>query len=330
MLVLGDINLDLNWALPYYPSEGDDCTADKITWSSGGAGVNAATMFARLGAQTTLLGCIGSDPAAPRAIKTAREAGVNIEEVQIDPHIETGLCSVAVTNTQRTFFSSRGANINLKYPANTESLLAQKELLYISSHALLTPPQQDTTERIIQEGFAKNIRIALDLGLPPIRQKRQKILKTLKNLWLLSLNQDELKTLFPNFSTTCALKQILEHGVLRIALKLGAQGCILADSTGQYPVPGMTAIKVRDTTACGDAFAAGLAWALIKLETEPDKLWAFSSRLKTQDRAIFDQYDQQQLKNPLRETGKIANFLGALTATRPGGADSLPRLHSES
>lgn len=293
VLVFGDINADLTMHIPTYPAEGDDSTAQALTWYSGGTGVNAAATFALLGTRARLVGRVGNDPAADIALRAARNAGVELSALQYEQQVATGLCSVMVSDSgERTFFAFRGANVNYAPAGITPELLAQANLVYVSAYALLEEPQRVAALRLVNMAFIERIPVVLDLALPPARRNRDLILSLLPRLWLITMNEDELQALLPDASTLPALDHLLAGGVAFVAIKRGARGCLLAhgDTRLEAPAPPVTAV---DTNGCGDAFAAGCAWALLN-------------------------------RASLLEAARLANLLGALTATRPGAADALP------
>lgn len=293
IVVLGDINADMTLMLPTYPAEGDDSTVQAIHWGSGGAALNVATTFAILGGRVRLLGRIGSDPAASVALRAAHVAGVDVSLVQQDAHIATGLCSAVVSASgQRTFFSFRGANVFFDPTAITPDVLDGVDLLYVNAHALLEGPQQTAALQAINIAVTQHIPIALDLGAPPARHCRAVILELLPHLWLLCMNEHELHLLLPDQRDSLAFEALQECGAAYVALKRGAQGCLLMSNDQRFtslPPP----VAVVDTNGCGDAFAAGCAWALLH-------------------------------HTHLYECAALANWLGALTATRCGSADALP------
>ncbi|HPF70289.1 MAG TPA: carbohydrate kinase family protein [Candidatus Krumholzibacteria bacterium] len=295
IVVCGDINADLHWDLAAYPAEGDDATARGLRWGSGGAGANMGAMLARLGARVRLVGRVGVDPAAAVALRCAETSGVDLSLVVRDPALATGLCSVAVAGDgagQRTFFSFRGAN-----PACTPDQLADEPapgtaLLLLSSHALLEDPQRATALEAVRRARARGVPVALDLGLPAIARARAVIDDLLPDLWLISANGDELAALRPDHDTEAALHDLRSRGVLHAAVKLGAAGGRLVSAAGDVAVVAPN-VAVVDTTGCGDAFTAGLAWALVQ-------------------------------GAPADQALAAANALGAATATRTGAADALP------
>jgi ribokinase len=291
--VLGDINADLSFSLPHFPSPGDDLTADGVRWSSGGTGLNAAIAFTRLGARVRLVGRIGSDPSGEVALRAARRAGLDLSHVQTDSEVPTGLCGVVVTpDGQRSFLSFRGANVRCDPAAIGPALLENCGLLFVCGHTLLEGPQRAAAVRAINLALNESIPVALDLCLPMIRTVPRLIAGLLPRLWLLTMNEDELRILQPQQALKPAIDALMAAGPRFIAVKRGAQGCFVASSSMRLNVL-PPAVAVVDTNGCGDAFAAGYAWALL--------------------------HDAD-----LSAAAALANLMGALTATRQGAADALP------
>mgnify|MGYP000867541442 CR=1 FL=1 len=91
-----------------------------------------------------------------------------------------------------------------------------------------------------------------------------------------------------------AARQLLRRGARAVVAKLGAAGCLYMDEQRCLPVPGF-AVQVVDTTAAGDSFNAGLAYALAEGQ-------------------------------PMEQALRFANAVGALSTTNAGAQAAMPTL----
>jgi ribokinase len=78
--VVGSINLDLVARAEQLPRPGETVTGSAFTRVPGGKGANQAVAAARLGAEVTLIGCVGEDSFADEAMIGLLEAGVAVEQ----------------------------------------------------------------------------------------------------------------------------------------------------------------------------------------------------------------------------------------------------------
>lgn len=277
VLVLGDANADICATLGHFPAEGGDTPVRELLWASGGAGVNVAAALAHLGAPTRLLAAVGTDPASTVALAAAAATGVDLSAIQRHTDQATGLCYAAISpGGERTFLSFRGANPHLHAP---DTVLDGVNWLHVCGHSLLEGTQRDTALRLWHAAGTRAIARSLDLCLPLIAARPSDIGALATGADLLLLNQHEADTLG-------ALPALPPHGML--ALKHGAAGCTLHRDGARQHIPAF-AVAARDTTGCGDAFAAAFIYASLR-------------------------------GLPVEQRGRLANAFGAIIATRPGAA----------
>ena len=61
IVVIGSLNVDTTYSLPHIPKEGETILATNKTVQRGGKGQNQAIQMARLGAEVSMIGAVGSD-----------------------------------------------------------------------------------------------------------------------------------------------------------------------------------------------------------------------------------------------------------------------------
>jgi sugar/nucleoside kinase (ribokinase family) len=90
-----------------------------LTW--GGGAANTAVALAKLGINTSVIGCVGKDENGRQALANLRAARVDVKLVKIDNKLQTGL-SIIVNRSnadkEHVAFVYRGANDSLVFARN--------------------------------------------------------------------------------------------------------------------------------------------------------------------------------------------------------------------
>jgi sugar/nucleoside kinase (ribokinase family) len=103
-----------------------------------------------------------------------------------------------------------------------------------------------------------------------INNKRDSLLKTLKRIDLLIINDEKARLLAGNSSILKAAKQILGMGPKKLVIKRGEYGAIMFSSRSIFTVPAFPIENVIDPTGAGDTFAGGLMGYLANLSTDDE------------------------------------------------------------
>jgi sugar/nucleoside kinase (ribokinase family) len=298
LLILGDSNADAAARVPRFPHEGEDVPVGDLRWSSGGAGVNVATAFARLGGAARLVSRVGGDASADVALAAARRAGVDLSAVQRDPGGVTGACFVVVTKSaERTFFSHRGANAALALPA--PAVWEGVRRVHVCGHALLGGAQRETTLAMIAEAGARDLPCSIDLCLPWIESAGPAVLDLFPSFEVVFTNEAELCRLMfgrrvpepPSADVEDAGRRARERGAAMLVVKRGAAGAMIVTDGIEHVAP--FPVEAVDSTAAGDAFVAGFLWAV------------------------------EQGASP-KAAARLACAAGAMKAARAGSAEAVP------
>lgn len=297
--LLGDTNVDIVLDVPGMPPAGGDALATSQTAGVGGSVTNTAVLLRRLGAGVLLVSCVGEDPWSVIARDELAAEGIDTEYVHGVTNAATSLNVVAVTpDGERTMFACRGASAYLSAADVPDPEIAASHWLHLSGYALLEEPQRSAAMRALRAARRAGVPTSMDLPVGPSASTRDVVLAAAKDLHLLILGKQEAAEMLREeqlahtpASLMCGLREL---GPEVIALKLGADGALLADHAEIVHVPSVT-VRALDTTGAGDAFSAGLIAGLV-------------ARLS------------------LSEAGEVATYCGAAAVTRRGAGRHMPLL----
>ncbi|QSQ26247.1 bifunctional hydroxymethylpyrimidine kinase/phosphomethylpyrimidine kinase [Pyxidicoccus parkwayensis] len=103
-----------------------------------------------------------------------------------------------------------------------------------------------------------------------INGSRQALLKTLKRVNLLFVNDAEARQLAGEHNVVKAARSILSMGPQRVVIKRGEYGALLFDHDHIFACPAFPLAEVFDPTGAGDTFAGGFMGALATSAGGPD------------------------------------------------------------
>lgn len=265
IVVVGSINLDLVAGVSRMPEEGETVVGTAFETYSGGKGANQAVGAARLGADVAMVGCFGNDLFAERLRSELEQAGVDTSAVYtVD--CSSGSAVIMVTpHGGNSIVVIPGANARL-----TAEHLEEHRELFRTASIILTQLEipLPTVEALARMASELNVPLMLDPA--PACSLPQDILERVT--WLTPNETETRRILEPlehrlehgHDAVEAAAARLLETGVRNVALKLGERGVYLAgrDVEPVYLPP--FRVQAVDTTAAGDAFNAGFAFALTK------------------------------------------------------------------
>jgi len=94
--VLGSLNMDISVTVPQLPAPGATVLGSAARFSPGGKGANQAVAAARLGAQVTMIGCVGDDEFGGRLLAALRAESVDVTRVRVVRGVPTGIALITV------------------------------------------------------------------------------------------------------------------------------------------------------------------------------------------------------------------------------------------
>ncbi|MDE1155369.1 MAG: ribokinase [Acidobacteriaceae bacterium] len=263
IVVVGSLNLDLVASVPRMPAEGETMLGGNFATYPGGKGANQAVAAARLGGSVSMVGRLGQDGFAQQLREALGAAQVDMHAV-LEVAGASGTAVILVTpQGHNSIVVIPGANHGL----TPEALEIHRALLRDASVLLaqLEVPLE-TVERL--GALAAEFGIPFVLDPAPAQALSPAILRTVT--WL-TPNETETAILLRHLGVEdaasgaeAAAEKLLASGVRNVILKLGEKGVYLAgaDVRPQFVKP--FRVQAVDSTAAGDAFNGGFAYALMQ------------------------------------------------------------------
>jgi sugar/nucleoside kinase (ribokinase family) len=247
VVVVGDVAVDV-LVEPRTPAvPGADVPA-RIRSAAGGAGANTAAWLAHLGAEVTLVGRVGADPAGTAAAADLRGAGIR-PALAVDPRLPTCAVVVLLDGGERTMLSDRGAAAWLD-PADLPALDGADHL-HLSGYVLLDETSRPAGRAALLAARAAGLSTSVDPQVAPALTPA--FVDDVRGVDLLLPNAAEL--------TALGGAEALRDAVGAVAVTDGPRAARWVDRNGVWDVvPPPT--PVIDPTGAGDAFDAGVlvAW----------------------------------------------------------------------
>jgi ribokinase len=259
IVVVGSVNTDMVVKSARIPAPGETVTGGQFVMAAGGKGANQAVAAARLGAEVTLVAKVGQDMFGDQAIDNYQREGIRTDCILRDPQHATGVALILVDDRGENLISvASGANhaLTLEEVAKAADRIRAADALMLQLE-------------IPMETVCQAAQLAADAGVPVILDPAPAAPLPdglLRNVTYLTPNESEAEGLTgirvtDEASAERAARQLLAAGARNVIVTLGAKGALLVTPERSLLVPSQP-IQAVDTTAAGDAFNGGLAWAL--------------------------------------------------------------------
>jgi ribokinase len=229
----------------------------------GGKGANQAVASARLGGRTAMIGRVGDDGFGEALVDSLRRNAVRTDAVLGTTNCSSGVALIGVEDSgENAITIIGGANARLG-----EEDVRRHEDLIASTGAVLLQLEVPlpTVGAAVEIAARHGVLTVLDTAPAPA----EGLPDALYHVDVISPNQTEAEVL-----TGVAVKGLNEaeqaanilqaRGAKTVVIKMGAQGALLLDASGDTRHVPTQPVKVVDTTAAGDAFTAALTLALVE------------------------------------------------------------------
>ena len=295
LVVVGSLNMDFVVTVDRLPAPGETVLGRGFQMIPGGKGANQACAAARLAGphlSVRMAGRVGYDLFADHLKASLSAAGVDVTAIHATRGQPTGVALIWVDRWgQNSIVVASGANHELA-AADVESLRRLFQGARFVLFQLETPLETVRAALALarQEGAQTVLDPAPAVPLTGDLLSLVDILTPNETEALILLGRPPARVSVADAPGLASALRAL--GAARVVLKLGDQGCFLDDGAQQLHVPSFP-VEVRDSTAAGDIFNAGLAVALAEGQ-------------------------------PIQEALRFASAAAAISVTRLGAQASVP------
>ncbi|MGX1174263.1 ribokinase [Pseudomonas sp. R151218B TE3479] len=269
VVVIGSLNMDLVTRAPRLPRGGETLIGESFATIPGGKGANQAVAAARLGAQVSMVGCVGDDAYGEQLRGALLAEGIDCQAVRVEEGSSGVALIVVDDNSQNAIVIVAGAN-----GALTAEVLDGVDDVLQGADVIIC--QLEVPDATVGHALKRGRELGKIVILNPAPASH-----TLPADWYACVDY-----LIPNESEAAVLSglavdsletaeaaaaHLIAAGAGKVIVTLGAQGLMFANGASfeHFPAP---RVKAVDTTAAGDTFVGGFAAALASGKSEVDAI----------------------------------------------------------
>jgi ribokinase len=264
IVVIGSINMDLVCRTQTLPRGGETVLGSDFTTVPGGKGANQAVAAAKLlgaSGEVHMIARVGGDDFGQRLLNGLRQHGVNTQRVIVTEGVASGVAMILVDRKgENSIVVAPGANARLS-PADID---AAQPLIASAACVVM---QLEIPLATVRHAIAVCRRLGIYTILDPAPAPLKPLPRELFGVDLFSPNEHEAQALLQRRRVADPKQiaaELITRGAKSVALKLGRRGSMLVDRNGAIQTGKPFKVKVKDTTAAGDAFTAALAVARVE------------------------------------------------------------------
>ena len=276
----------------------------------GGAPANFLAALTKFGANTALLGKVGTDTFGKLLIGTLKNAGIETRGLIETDDVFTTLAFVTFDeHGDRAFAFSRkpGADTCLSFEELDLSLIDEARVFHFGTLSLTDEPARSATYRAVAYAKERGKLITYDPNLRKplwrdLEEAKKQLLWGLRQADVVKISDEEVEFLFGLGVEEGAAHILENYGAKLVFVTCGPDGCFFKNALASGHVPSLSGIQVIDTTGAGDIFGGSALWKLLQLNKAPETLTL----------------------EELTDLVRFACTSAGLSTTRSGGISSVP------
>ena len=249
MVVVGSSAIDLVVTSKTRPKKGETIIGETFKMIPGGKGANQATAGSKLGAEVTMLGCVGNDNFGKDILNNLSINNVCISAIECIEGVESGTAHITLAENDNSIIVVKGAN-ELITPCYIEKHINTFNFADIVLIQQEIP--EETVDYVVNLCEKKNVPVILNPA--PARKIKA---ETISKATYITPNEHEANILFE----VKDYREVLPLYPNKVFITEGENGVRYHDGQKEIIVPTYK-VDVVDTTGAGDTFNAAFAIAL--------------------------------------------------------------------
>jgi ribokinase len=270
VFVAGSLNMDVVAVADRHPRIGETVAGKAVLYFPGGKGANQAVAAVKLGAPTTLIGCIGRDAFGDELKPFLAAEGIDLSLVRETNEAHTGTAIITLADADNTIVVVPGANALVSGADVTAPALSKGDVA-VSQFEIPLPTVRAFFRRARALGATTILNPAPAIAFDA---------EMLDLVDILILNETELGLLAKtelrdtdNHGRFVEAARSLRTGNGKIVcVTLGKRGVLALVDGDPVMIPGRP-VKTIDTTGAGDCFVGAVASQLAQGKSIRDALY---------------------------------------------------------
>ncbi|WP_330501917.1 ribokinase [Peribacillus frigoritolerans] len=247
--VVGSSSMDLVVTSAKRPMAGETVLGESFITVPGGKGANQAVAAARLGAEVSMVGCVGDDVYGEIILDNLKKNHVNTKYVEPVTGSASGTAHITLSEGDNSIIVVKGANdfITPEYVEKAKKVIEESDIVLV---------QQEIPEETVEylADLCNMLQKRLLLNPAPARKLCEAVIQQAS---FLTPNEHEFEILFDGRDRT----EVLTEYPNKLFITEGKNGVRYFDGHEEKVVPSFE-VEAVDTTGAGDTFNAAFAVAV--------------------------------------------------------------------
>ncbi|KOR85099.1 ribokinase [Peribacillus frigoritolerans] len=247
--VVGSSSMDLVVTSAKRPMAGETVLGESFITVPGGKGANQAVAAARLGAEVSMVGCVGDDVYGEIILDNLKKNHVNTKYVEPVTGSASGTAHITLSEGDNSIIVVKGANdfITPEYVQKAKKVIEESDIVLV---------QQEIPEETVEylADICNMLQKRLLLNPAPARKLSEAVIQQAS---FLTPNEHEFEILFDGRDRT----EVLTEYPNKLFITEGKNGVRYFDGHEEKVVPSFE-VEAVDTTGAGDTFNAAFAVAV--------------------------------------------------------------------